>query len=137
VVGRFIGATNQTARNKELIHHSVLCHFQGFREEKTAYCTEHTIVYPNITSALGPVKHDDSLSIRKPPQQWTLREEEPTSISPENKPGHSCSSVDPDFLELTLPHLISQSELNDLVRELSLSKIQAELLSSRLKGRSL
>jgi len=136
VVVQFIGATNQTARNKELIHHSVLRHFQGFREEKTAYCTEHTIVYPSITSALGPVKHDDSLSVRKPPQQWTLREE-PTSISPENKSGLSCSSVDSDFLELTLPHLISQSELNDLVRELSLSKIQAELLSSRLKGRSL
>ena len=58
-------------------------------------------------------------------------------VSPEDEPGPSCSSVDPDFLELTLPHLISQSELNDLVRTLSLSKIQAELLPSRLKGRNL
>ena len=34
-------------------------------------------------------------------------------------------------------YLISQSELNDLVRDFSLSKIQAELLVSRLQGRNL
>ena len=58
-------------------------------------------------------------------------------VSPEDEPGPSCSSVDPDFLELTLPHLISQSELNDLVRQLSLSKIQAEHLAPRLQGGNL
>ena len=42
--------------------------------------------------------------------------------------------MDPDFPERILPHLISQSELNDLVRDLNLSKIQAELLASRLRG---
>ena len=38
--------------------------------------------------------------------------------------------MDPDFPELTVPHLISQSELNDLARELNLSKIHAEILAS-------
>ena len=137
MVDWFIGVAKQTTQNKKLIHHSVLCHFQGFREEKTAYCTEHTLVYPNIPSALRRVKHDDSLSVRKPPQQWTLHEGQLTSISPEDKPRPSCSNVDPDFLELTLHHRILQSELNDLVRELILSKIQAELLPSHLKGRNL
>jgi hypothetical protein len=42
--------------------------------------------------------------------------------------------VDPDFPQLTVPHLISQSQLNDLVRDLSLSKIQAGLLAFRLQG---
>jgi hypothetical protein len=42
--------------------------------------------------------------------------------------------VDPDFQQLSVPHLISQSELNDLVRDLNLSKIQAGLLASRLQG---
>ena len=137
MVGWFIGVAKQTTRNKKLIHNLVLCHFQGFREEKTPYCTEHTIVYPNIPSTLIPVKHDDTLSVCKPPQQGTLREEELTSISPEDKPGPSCSNVDPDFLEPTLPYLISQSELNDLVREFILLKSQAELLPSCLKGRNL
>jgi hypothetical protein len=78
-------------------------------------------------------KHDDSLPIPKPPQQWTLLEEEPTSTSPEDKPRPSCSSVDPGFPGLTVPNLISQSELDDLMRDLNLSKIQAELLASLLQ----
>ena len=31
------------------------------------------------------------------------------------------------------PHLITQSELHDLIRDLELSKIKAELLASRLQ----
>jgi hypothetical protein len=57
--------------------------------------------------------------------------DEPTSISPEDKPGPSCSNVDQDFPELTVPYLISLSELNDLVTDLNLLKIQAELLAPR------
>ena len=32
------------------------------------------------------------------------------------------------------PHLLTQGDLNDIVRDLNLSKKQAELLGSRLKG---
>ena len=46
------------------------------------------------------------------------------------------SSVDPDFPKIIV-HLISQSELNDLVRGLNLSKIQPELLASSLQGLNL
>jgi len=42
----------------------------------------------------------------------------------------SSSNVDPDFPELTVPHLISQSELTDLMRDLKLSEIQMALLAS-------
>ena len=42
--------------------------------------------------------------------------------------------MDPDFPELTAPHLVSQSGLNDLARDLNLSKIEAELSASRLQG---
>ena len=59
--------------------------------------SKHTIVYPNIPSALRPVEHDDSLPTPKPPQQWTLNEEEPTSTSPDDEPGPSCSNLDCDF----------------------------------------
>jgi hypothetical protein len=43
---------------------------------------------------------------------------------------------DPDFQPSTSnePHLISHGELNDLIRDLKLSKIQAELFGSRLQG---
>jgi hypothetical protein len=94
----------------------------------------HNVGYSNIPSALRPVEHDDSLSIPKPPQQLTVHEEETTSTSPGDESGLSCSNVDPDFPKLTVPHLISQSELNDLARDLNLSKTQAELLASPLQG---
>ena len=71
--------------------------------------SKRAIVYLNIPSTLRPVKHDDSLPVPKPPQQRLLHKEEPTSISPEDEPGPSCSNVDPDFPELTVLHPISQS----------------------------
>jgi hypothetical protein len=82
------------------------------------------MVYPKILSALRHVGHD-ALPIPKPPQLLTLHAEEPTSTYPEHEYGPSCSNVDPDFPELTVPHLFSQFEFNDPVRELNLSKIQA------------
>ena len=63
-----------------------------------------------------------------------MHEEEPTSNSPEDEPGSSCSNMDPDFPKLTVPHLVSQSELNDLATDLNLSKTQAQILTSRLQG---
>jgi hypothetical protein len=45
------------------------------------------------------------------------------SIFPEDESGPSCYNVDPYFPKLIVTHLISQSELNDLVTDLSLSKI--------------
>ena len=42
--------------------------------------------------------------------------------------------MDPDFLELAVLHVISQCELNDVVRDLNLLKIQVELLASHLQG---
>jgi hypothetical protein len=63
--------------------------------------TKHAIVYPNIPLALRPFEHDDSLSVPKLQQLWTLSEEEPTSSSPE------------DDLDLHVPVwiLISRNEL--------------------------
>jgi hypothetical protein len=86
--------------------------------------SNHTTVYPSIPSALRPVEHDDSLPNPKPPQQWALCEEKPTSTLPKDEPRPSCSSVDPDFSETTVPHLISQVDLNYLVTDLNLSKIR-------------
>jgi hypothetical protein len=82
------------------------------------------LIYPNIPSALRPVEHDGSLPVPKPHQQWALHEEEPTSTIPKDEPGPSCSSVNPDFPELTAPHLISQAELNYPVRDLIFRKFR-------------
>jgi hypothetical protein len=44
------------------------------------------------------------------------------------------SNVDPDFPEWSVPDIISQSELKDLVRDLNILEIQAEILASYLQG---
>jgi hypothetical protein len=97
--------------------------------------SKHAIVYPNIPSAPRLVEHDDSLPNPKPPQQWTVHEENQPAPLPEDEPGLSSSNVDPDFPE-RCEHLISQSEL-DLVRDLNLWKIQPEPLASSLQGLNL
>jgi hypothetical protein len=71
--------------------------------------SKHTIVYPNIPSALRPVELEVTLKVRKPAQQRTLHEEDPTSTSPEDELGLACYSVDPDFPELTQPQQSDQS----------------------------
>ena len=44
-----------------------------------------------------------------------------------------CTSRNKEFVITTEPHLINESELNDLVRDLYLPKAKAELLAFRLK----
>ena len=51
-----------------------------------------------------------------------------------SSPDHGPSLSDPDFIVSREPDLISQAELNDLVRDLKLTKTQAEILSSRFQG---
>ena len=91
-----------------------------------------TIVYPNIPSALRPVLHGKVISVPEPLKEFTIDsddedENESTSCSPEppasTEPHVShCRSSTPQ------PHILTQDELNDLVRDLELSKSKAELL---------
>ena len=55
------------------------------------------------------------------------------ATSPEDETGPLCSNVDPYFPEGTVPFLIWQFERNYPVRDLSVPKIQAEFLASRLQ----
>lgn len=74
--------------------------------------------YIETTSALRPQPHYE---------HHLIPLDEETEDDTENDDERN---VLPDSFE---PHLITQSELNDLVRVIDLSKVQAELLGSRLK----
>ena len=66
----------------------------------------------------------------------------PTNTTPESTDedvgqANNNMDFDPTFAGATSsnePHLLTQGDLNDIVRDLNLSKKQAEILGSRLKG---
>lgn len=88
------------------------------------------ISYPNLPSAIRPVLHSDDIEVPVPPQCGTIDEDDSASVDDAEVEQDS----DKDFsVQSDGPHLINQSELNDLVRDLNLSKVQAELLGSRLQ----
>ena len=95
------------------------------------------IKYPNLWSAMRPVPHSDDLPVPTPPVNKDL-----LSSSDEEMPSRedSAESISLEDIESTYlgrsgneTHWITQEDLNDLARDLYLSKQQSELLSSRLK----
>ena len=64
----------------------------------------------------------------KPPTNFVHN----SSSSPEE--GDLSQAFECETCSSTVPHLMTQGELNDLARDLDLSKSKAELLASRLKG---
>ncbi|GBM17169.1 hypothetical protein AVEN_47577-1 [Araneus ventricosus] len=98
--------------------------------------SKHTIQYPNIPSAVRPVTHNESFPIPVTPKTYTLQPE--TDLEDcEPQPGPSTSTDDdeeyPTDLVHRQPHLVTQPELNDLVRDLELPKSKSQLLVSRLQ----
>ena len=123
---------------REPTDHSSNCYFcmippvaKGMSRKK-----KWTVEYPNIPSALRPVPHEEELPIPVPPESYTLDSDDDHDDNQDSAGPEPSTSADPDFepshssLE---PHLISQSELNDLVRDLELPKSKVELSGSRLQ----
>ena len=71
----------------------------------------------------------------QPPTNMTLSDNE--SSDEDIGQANNNMDCDPTFAcacSSSEPHLLTQGDLNDIVRDLNLSKKQAELLGSRLKG---
>jgi len=91
------------------------------------------IDYPNIPSAIRPVPHGENLSMPEPLKEYNLNlemeEKDTEKTEPHEEP------TDPDFQgpASESPHKLTQNELNDVVRDLQLPKVKAELLTSRMK----
>ncbi|KAI6661434.1 hypothetical protein LOD99_13306 [Oopsacas minuta] len=85
----------------------------------------------NLQSAIRPVEHSTEFEVSKPKKvsfdddtvEYAMLDQDDEEFIPPPMP--------PD--KTRLPHIINQSELNDLVRDLNLTKDQSELLGSRLK----
>lgn len=87
------------------------------------------IVYPDCKSAIKPVPHDMEMPIPVPPSTSEITEND---SSPEEEGNNDDEMYVDDSKEKEIK-LINQERLNDLVRDLSLSKENAELLGSRLQ----
>ena len=95
------------------------------------------IKYPNLQSAMRPAPHSNDLRVPTPPVNKDL-----LSSSDEEMPSRedSAESISLEDIESTYsgtsgnePHWFPQEDLNDLARDLYLSKQQSELLASQLK----
>ena len=95
-----------------------------------------TITYPKVPSAVRPVPHGEALPIHETPYEFTIDSDDEdegqlTSSFPEPR---ACT--DRPYIshgESSAPHILTQDELNDLVRDLELYKNKAEFLASRLQ----
>ena len=90
---------------------------------------KHKIKYPDVPSAIRPVPHSDELPIPTPVAISSVQ-----SSDDDVEDDKMCSSDDDcGNLSSNEPHKINQNELNDLVRDLRLSKNLSEVLGSRLQ----
>ena len=97
-----------------------------FRKTKN----RHDIAYPSIPSSIAPVPHSSELPLPKPPSNKAPKnsavsqdmEEDSDEEFNISHPGRNSE-----------PHFSSQQELDDSVRNMGLTKSNAELLTSRLK----
>ena len=119
---------------REPTNHFDDCYFCLTKTEGFSKKQKHKIEYPNLPSAIRPVLHGADLPVPIAPLDWQGIVLEDKEDIESNSSGDQCT--DPTFTPeggSDKPHLIVQSELNDLVRDLGLSKQQSELLGSRLK----
>ncbi|GBM65573.1 hypothetical protein AVEN_169853-1 [Araneus ventricosus] len=98
--------------------------------------SKHTVQYPNIPSAVRPVPHNESLSIPVAPKTYTLQPEtDLEDFGPQLGPSTSTDDDEEQSADLVhrQPRLVTQPELNDLVRDLELPESNSQLLGSRLQ----
>ena len=94
-------------------------------------------MYSNVPSALLLVLHGEGISVPEPRKEYTIDSDdedkgESTSSSPE-PPATTEPHVSNGRSSAPQPHILTQDEMDDLVRDFELSKREAKLLGSRLK----
>ena len=110
---------------REPTNHATDCYFCAIDVTGINRNNRGSLKYPVLQPARRPVAHCNEISVPFFGELPNISDEDAFSVE-----GHEDEEV---VLEDNAPHLFSQKELNDLVRDLSLSKDSAELLASRLK----
>ena len=83
---------------------------------------------------MRPRPHSEDLSTPHLPTHLTVEDESEHEAAAEVTNEEQDDATFESSTSSCKPHLLTQGELNDLVQDLKLSKKQAELLGSRLRG---
>ena len=118
---------------REQQNHYNDCYFcmtktRGFNKKN-----KYKICYPNLKSAIRPVPHGANVPVPIPSSP-------PHSESESSEVGGTSEAETDEIFDEELsdaPQLFSQAELNDLTRDLNLSKDASQILASRLKEKNL
>ena len=112
---------------REPTNHATDCYFCAVDVSGINRKNRGSLKYPDLQSARRPVAHCDAIPVPLFGELPDISDEDASSVE-----GHEEEVVFEDHA----PHPFFQKELNDLVRNLSLSKDSAELLASRLKEKT-
>ncbi|XP_076039030.1 uncharacterized protein LOC143024134 [Oratosquilla oratoria] len=94
---------------------------------------KHTVVYPDVPSAIKPQPHGPGVPVPSPPKNTELQD----NIEDIEVDDTDTSVTYQTTSTMTLPRPLTQGQLNDLTRDLGLSKENAQLLASRLSESNL
>ena len=93
--------------------------------------SKHTVKYPHFLSAMRSVPQSEQLPVPKPPN-LTFSDDDPDWGEDQEGDNVDCHPTFVANCSSFESHLLTQENLNDLVRDLILSKKQVDLLGSRL-----
>ncbi|QQP36648.1 Uncharacterized protein FKW44_021815, partial [Caligus rogercresseyi] len=114
----------------EPFDHATDCYFCAINTTGINRKNRQSLQYPDLPSARRPVAHCEDIPV--PAFTQLPNSDDEATITDERGDTEEFEYEAQDG-----PQTFSQCELNDLVRDLSLSKISSELLASRLKEKNL
>jgi len=116
--------------------HSFSCYFCLTNITLLTSKSKRTVKYPDLPFTIRPVLHHKELPVAEPLEYLTFSDD--NSASDEDHRQQERGNADCDLISeascsSSEPHLLTQGFLNTLVCDLNLSKIQDQLLGSRLR----
>ncbi|UYV66321.1 hypothetical protein LAZ67_4001324 [Cordylochernes scorpioides] len=106
--------------------HSSDCYFCLTKTTGITSKSRHTVEYPDLPSAMRPVPHSDILPVPQPPENVIFSDDD------SDRREQQWDDTNFEAGALSEPHLLTQGNLNDLVRDIDLSEKQSDLLGSSL-----
>lgn len=118
-------------------NHRTDCYFCMTKVTGFSSKNKNKIKYPDCSSVVKPVAHGKNFPVPVTPKRDVNETVQPNFTDQKSTSNLSlCEETsalsDPDYIPEFEPHLLDQAELNDLVRDLGLSKEMSELLGSRM-----